>query len=330
MISLSTILLVLLDPDTYVYIGWGILVLLTVCLVWLALRSRRRWVRVVTALVPVLLWVAFLYGAYVGPHQFEIRHVEIAFDDLPPSFDGYKIVQFSDVHAGTLTGRRAELLQRAVDSINAQQADMVVFTGDLQNKKPAELMPFVDLLASVEAKDGVYSVKGNHDYPMYIDDEIEKYDDMEYRSQVDDMIGWTVLNNCHYSIRRGNEQIYIAGMENDGEAARFPKKGDIQRALFSIMRDEFVVMLEHDPTAWRRKILPECHVQLTLSGHTHGGQVSLFGLSPASLVYKEYRGLYTIGGRYLYVSSGLSGVVPFRLGVPPEIVVITLRCKNKS
>lgn len=329
MITLSTILLVLLDPDTYIYIGWGILILLTVGLIWLILRNRKRWVRLLASVLTFLLWIAFLYGAYVGPRQFEVRHVEIAFDDLPLSFDGYTIVQFSDVHAGTMAGSRAELLERAVDSINAQQADLVVFTGDLQNKKPTELMPFVDLLSSIKAKDGVFSVKGNHDYPMYIDDEMEQLDDMEYRRQVDDMIGWTVLDNCHYSVRRGDEHICIAGMENDGDAKRFPKKGNIQRALSGIMRDEFVVMLEHDPTAWRRKILPECHAQLTLSGHTHGGQVSLFGLSPAGLAYKEYNGLYTIGGRYLHVSSGLSGVVPFRLGVTPEIVVITLRRNDK-
>ena len=328
MISLSTILIVLLDPDTYIYIGWGICILLLACLCWLVFRCRKGWVRVLAAFLFVLLLTAFPYGAYVAPLQLEVRHVEIAFDDLPPAFDGYTIVQFSDVHTGTMTGSRAELLKQAIDSINAQQADMVVFTGDLQNKKPSEVMPFVDLLSSIEAKDGVFSVKGNHDYPMYIDDENEKIFDIEYRNQVDDMIGWTVLDNCHYCIKRGTQHIYIAGMENDGDGERFPQKGNIQRALSGIMRDEFVVMLEHDPTAWRRKILPDCHAQLTLSGHTHGGQTSLFGLSPAGLVYSEHSGLYTIADRHLYVSSGLSGVVPFRLGVTPEIVVITLRCEN--
>ena len=323
---------VLLSPDTYLYIGWGILALLTLIgllVLWRCRNNcRRRWLRWLVAVVVPLLWVAFVYGAYVGPYQLEVRHVELTFDDLPPAFDGYRIVQFGDAHVGTLTGRRQQILERAVDSINAQRADLVVFTGDLQNKKPVELMPFVDLLSSIEAKDCVYSVKGNHDYPMYIDNEVEKLDDIDVRRMLDDRIGWRVLDNIHYSVQRGDAKIHIAGMENDGDGERFPQKGNIQKALRGIMRDEFVVMLEHDPTAWRRKILPQCHAQLTLSGHTHGGQVALFGLSPASLVYKESHGLYTVGGRCLNVTSGLSGVVPFRLGVPPEIVVITLKCKK--
>jgi hypothetical protein len=116
-------------------------------------------------------------------------------------------------------------------------------------------------------------------------------------------------------------------MENDGEG-RFPQLGDIAQTLRRLKRQSFVIMLEHDPTAWKRKILPHSHAQLTLSGHTHGGQFNLFGWSPASLKYREYDGLYRAGDRMLYVTKGLGGVIPFRFGTPGEIVVITLKCKK--
>lgn len=317
----------LLPPDTYITIGWWIVGILTVVGLLVLWRSRRRWLKWGVAVAVPLLWMAFVYGAYFGIYRLEVRHVELAFDDLPPAFDGYRIVQFSDVHVGTLTGSRRQILERAIDSINAQQADAVVFTGDLQNIHPNELEPFIDLLKTVKGKDGVFAVKGNHDYPMYVEDLRQKDDDSYYRMLLDEEICWNNLDNSRFIVERGDERIVIAGMENDGDGERFPQKGNVQRALSGISHEDFVVMLEHDPTSWRRKILRECHAQLTLSGHTHGGQVSLFGLSPASLVYSESEGLYCIAGRYLYVTKGLSGVVPFRLGATPEIVVITLRKK---
>lgn len=319
---------VLLEPDTYIYIAWGVLIVLSVVAALICYFGRRRWLKWTSVAVLSLSWPAFLYGAYVGIYQLEVRHVELAFDDLPQAFNGYRIVQFSDVHAGTLTGSRLQILERAIDSINAQQADAVVFTGDLQNKRPMELDSLVDLLNTVKAKDGVFAVKGNHDYPMYVGDDLNMMaDDAYYRLNLDETIVWRDLDNARVIIRRGDERIVIAGMENDGDGERFPQKGNVQRALMGIGLDDFVVMLEHDPTSWRRKILPQCHAQLTLSGHTHGGQASLFGFSLASLAYRESEGLYSVGDRYLYVSKGLGGVVPFRLGAAPEIVVITLRKK---
>ena len=206
----------------------------------------------------------------------------------------------------------------------------MAFTGDLQNKIPSEILPVQELLKSIQAKDGVYSVIGNHDYPIYFKgDEYEKYDSMNVRAAVDRKLGWNLLVNERLTIRRGNDRILIAGMDNDGDGERFPQNGDIQETLFGVSRQDFVVMLEHDPSSWRRTILPHSHTQLTLSGHTHGGQLSLLGLSPAKLKYHESYGLYKINGRYLYVTSGISGVVPFRFGVPAEIAVITLR-KSKN
>ena len=268
----------------------------------------------------------YAYGTFVGSKEFEVRHVELAFDDLPEAFDGYRIVQFSDIHLGTFVDNRVDYLRRAVDSINAQQADAVVFTGDIQNKQPSEIEPHMELLSSIRARDGIFSVLGNHDYCEYIGSKDVFVIGANLgltRSMQEDM-KWTLLNNGRRHIRRDSASIVMAGMENDGEG-RFPELGNVNAALAGIRRDEFVIMLEHDPTSWRRKILPHCHAQLTLSGHTHGGQIQLFGWSPAQLIYRECNGLYHAGKRMLYVSKGLGGVIPFRFGAPGEIVVITLR-----
>ena len=326
---LCLFLLVLFQPDTYIYIGWGVLVLLTAAAFAVGRRQRRRrWLRPVLLVTLLLCWGAFLWGSYVGVRQLRVVHVEYVSADLPRAFDGYRIVQFSDAHLGTFTGWRKDLLRQAVDSINAQRADIVVFTGDLKNKTYDEITDHLPQLSRIKARDGIFSVMGNHDYPMYITDYEHPYDldlDQGMVENYQDDMGWTLLNNGRRRIRRDSASIVIAGMENDGEG-RFPQLGNLSAALYGVFRHEFVVMLEHDPSAWRRKILPHSHVQLTLSGHTHGGQFSLFGWSPASLAYPCYNGMYHAGPRALYVSPGLSGVIPFRLGVPPEIAVITLRC----
>lgn len=285
----------------------------------------------------------YLYGSYVGSRQFEVSRYELAFADLPPAFDGYRIVLFSDAHVGTLSGPRQKLLRQVVDSINAQQSDLVVFAGDLVNAHPDELVEHLPTLGRIRARDGVYSVLGNHDYGTYAlsaDAPLVPgghfHDESLMQSPLrqalvtleKDELHWRVLDNSHRVIRRGGDSIVIAGMENDGEG-RFPQLGRIGRTLFGVSRSDFVVMIEHDPTSWCRKILPKCHAQLTLSGHTHGGQLKLFGVwSPAALCYSEYEGIYAADDRRMVVSTGLSGVIPFRLGVAPEIVVITLRTKR--
>ena len=323
------ILLKLYAPDTYIYWGWAVLVALTagVAAVWW--RSRRRWLRWLLTVPLVVAWYVFIYGTYIGFRKIEVVHEEYASSQLPPAFDGYKIVMFSDAHVGSYTGWRRDILRRAVDSINAQQPDLVVFVGDLQNKEASEIDGVKDILSSIHARDGVVSVLGNHDYAMYLDtthlDESQRYRCMMRTVTAEQDMGWTVLMNDRLRIRRDSSQIIIAGLENDGEG-RFPQLGNITNALEGISRSSFVVMLEHDPTCWRRKILTHSHAQLTLSGHTHDGQFSVLGLSPAMFMYKERHGWYrNADGRALYVTKGLGGVVPFRFGATGEIVVITLK-----
>ena len=285
-----------------------------------SLCGRKGWIAG-AVLVPVV-WYVIIYGSFFGTKQFEVRRVELSFKDLPSAFDGYRIVQFSDIHVGSIDSL---LLQRAVDSINAEKADIVVFTGDIQNKHPKELLHYQDLLSTIEASDGVVSVMGNHDYGDYTDLPYDlKAMNEEMTVGIQQEMNWQVLINGYKRVRRGDESIYIAGLDNDGEG-RFPQRGNINRALWGLSRNSFIVMLEHDPSAWRRKILPHSHCQLTLSGHTHGMQFALFGWSPLSVLKREVNGLYQMGTRYLYVSKGLGGVVPFRFGAKPEIVVITLR-----
>ena len=304
-----------------------VVVPLVVALICRWLLPRKYYLKVISVLT-LLIWGLVGYGYFVGFEQLEIREIEYACSDLPEAFDGYRIVHFSDAHIGTYTGSRQWLLQRAVDTINALRPDIVLFTGDLQNVYPDELDVQVPILSQLKAHDGVMSVLGNHDYAIYQDcDEAQKQRNNKHTIQSERKMGWTLLLNENRIIRRDSDSIVVAGMENWGKMKRMPRRGDVKKSLTGISDSAFVVMMQHDPTCWREKILPECKAQLTLSGHTHGGQVSLLGLSPASLSYDEWGGVYEQDGRTLIVSTGLGALIPFRLGMPGEIVVITLRKK---
>ena len=268
------------------------------------------------------LYVLFT-GSMTGTDHLRVRRVTVQVPDLPESFDGYRIVQFSDIHLGSM---RSELLERAVEQMNGLRPDMIAFTGDIQNMRPDELTRHTSTLCRLHAKDGVYSVLGNHDYSEYVPKlpmQQRRHNEMLTR-EFHANVGWQLLLNDHRIIRRGNDSIVIAGEENDG-LPPFPSKADLKHTLRGVNARSFVVMLQHDPSAWRRSILPGSNVQLTLSGHTHGGQMSLFGLRPTNLMGREDDGLYQEAGRALFVSTGLGGFVPFRFHMDPEVVEITLR-----
>ena len=299
------------------------------------LMPRRHW-RKGAITCTLIVWGLVLYGHLVGYQEMEIHRYDFASADLPQAFDGYRIVQFSDAHVGTMTGSRQWLLQRAVDSINALHPDVIIFTGDLQNLHPFELQQHMETLRRLHAKDGVYSILGNHDYPTYLNcDEETKAALVEQTIKLERKIGWKLLLNEHSIVRRDSDSIVIAGMENWGSMKRMPRKGDVKKSLAGISQkpkaksqQPFILMLQHDPSAWDEKILPECQAQLTLSGHTHGGQFEFLGWSPASLSYKEWGGWTYKDGRALYVSTGLGALIPFRLNMPGEIVQITLKVKK--
>ena len=298
-------------------IGWGVKKMI---------RRKANYGNIVGVVMVVLNWYVLFYGSFVGFDQITVREVTYESAELPESFDGYRIVQFSDAHVGTYIGGREHLLSAVVDTINAQCPDMVVFAGDLQNREPQEIRPFVDVLGGIKAKDGVFSVIGNHDYSDYIEatPDIKAENEKETR-ELERKMGWRLLVNEHEVVRRGADSIVIAGLDNDGDGKKFQQRGDVRKALEGVSDRAFVVMAEHDPTCWRRKILPESRAQLTLSGHTHAMQFMIGNWSPASFVYKEWGGLFSEGARALIVSTGIGGFIPFRFGVPGEIVVITMR-----
>lgn len=290
------------------------------------LKLRRNWGNYV-GLVLVLgeLYILF-HGTMVGTDRLNVRQVTIEFDDLPKAFDGYRIAQFTDVHLGSM---KDELMLRAVTAIDDMRPDLIVFTGDIQNMGPDELPRFAQTLKRLKAKDGVMSVLGNHDYSRYVNlppDEALRNERLT--CDFEPSVGWQLLLNDNRIVRRGSDSIVIAGGENDGRPP-FPAKADLKKAMRGIHAKSFVVMLQHDPSAWRRHILPQTNAQLTLSGHTHGGQISLFGLRPTELVGKEDDGLYAKGKRKLFVSTGLGGFIPFRFYMNPEVVEITLKKTNK-
>ena len=302
------------------------------------LMPRRHWRKGAIACT-LIIWGLVLYGHLVGYQQLEVHRYDYVSADVPQAFDGYRIVQFSDAHVGTMTGYRQSLLQRAIDSINALNPDVIIFTGDLQNLHPFELQEHMETLRRLHAKDGVYSILGNHDYPTYLDcDEETKAALVEQTIKSERKMGWKLLLNEHSIIRRDSDSIVIAGMENWGKMKRMPRKGDVKKTLAGLSpqlltpslhsSSPFVIMLQHDPSAWDENILPECQAQLTLSGHTHGGQFEFLGWSPASLSYEEWGGWTYKDGRALYVSTGLGALIPFRLGMPGEIVQITLKGKR--
>lgn len=290
------------------------------------LKLRRNWGNYVgLVLVLAELYILF-HGTMVGTDRLNVRQVTIEFDDLPKAFDGYRIAQFTDVHLGSM---KDELMLRAVTAIDDMRPDLIVFTGDIQNMGPDELPRFAQTLKRLKAKDGVMSVLGNHDYSRYVNlppDEALRNERMT--CDFETSVGWQLLLNDNRIVRRGSDSIVIAGGENDGRPP-FPAKADLKKAMRGIHAKSFVVMLQHDPSAWRRHILPLTNAQLTLSGHTHGGQISLFGLRPTKLVGKEDDGLYVEGKRKLFVSTGLGGFVPFRFYMNPEVVEITLKKTNK-
>ncbi len=294
-------------------------------------KFRRHYGNIIGLLGVIAIWVILSIGITSGFTGLKVRHVTFESKDIPPSFNGYRIVQFSDLHIGSYGPSRQYLVSNLIDSINAQHADVIVFTGDLQNIHPEELYPHLNTLSLLKAPDGVISVLGNHDYADYLDfDDINKEAINREIVRIERGMGWTVLCNEHTAIRRDNDSIVFAGTENIylGHNERCISRGDVSKAMSAVDSTAFTVMLQHSPISWRKYILPQSHAQLTLSGDTHGMQFSIFGWCPMSLINSEWGGFFRECDRAINVSTGVGGLVPFRFGMTPEIVVITLKTKT--
>lgn len=290
-------------------------------------RKAFRW-GLLSLLVPP---VVIAYGTLVERNRFEVKEVVLELDDLPESFDGYRIVHLSDIHARSFS-RRAKQMQKAVDMINGTGPDLVAFTGDLITMVPEELDIITPALGRIKAKDGVFSVLGNHDYCMYSDLPSEaKEKHLEELIAREKSLGWIVLMDENRFIRKGNDSIAVIGVQNTSASVHFPSKGDLKKASEGT-EGAFRIVLTHDPMHWESEILGQ-NYPLTLSGHTHAMQLSLFGWSPSSLMFKHNKGLYTSdsGTQYLYVNVGLGETIfPARIGARPEITLITLKKRTQN
>ncbi|MDE5554585.1 MAG: metallophosphoesterase [Muribaculaceae bacterium] len=294
-------------------------------------HKRLNWLSACGGVLAVLIFVAMWWGALINRYNIDVREVEIIIPDLPESFDGYTIAQISDMHVGTY-GADTSYVAKVVECVNSLDADVITFTGDIVNRKTTELVPFIKPLSRLQARDGVYSILGNHDYGDYYTwpSPEAKQKNMSDLINYQKQMGWHMLNNESDFVYRQGDSIAIVGVENVGDPP-FNTYGDLDIA-YPALDDEVVkILLSHNPAHWNDDIKdsPDKNIALTLSGHTHAMQISAFGLSPAAWRYPTWGGLYADeDGHQLYVNIGIGEVgVPARIGATPEITLITLRRK---
>lgn len=296
--------------------------------------SRRRFVAIMVMGIAAIPFSTLLYGMIRGRYNFRVLKYELEFDDLPDAFDGYTITQFSDLHVGSWNNE--EEFSYAMELINDQDSDIIVFTGDLVNDVVGETTRWKSFMSKLHARDGVYSVLGNHDYGDYYrwPSKEKKKENFEQLKNVYAEMGWKLLNNEHVWLKKNGQRIALVGTENWGNG-NFKKAGDLDKASEGLDVNDFKVLMTHDPTHW--EYLAKEHpsnFQLTLSGHTHGMQYGIeipgfIRWSPSRFRYKHWAGLYNENKQYLYVNRGL-GVIGYsgRFGIWPEVTVIKLKKKT--
>lgn len=293
--------------------------------------ERRSFLSKIALLVASIPIPFVLYGIYKGRYNYKVYKYDLSFDDLPEDFNGYQITHISDIHSGSLKNKNN--VEYAVKLINEQKSDLILFTGDIINNKSNELIKWKDLLSTMKASDGKFSVLGNHDYGDYVNwnNKQEKEDNFSDLLNFQKQMGFKLLLNENIKIKKGESNISLIGVENWGKG-RFKKKGDIDKACIGLNKRDFKIVLSHDPSHWDKILIDhKTHFHLTLSGHTHGMQ---FGIeipgwvkwSPAKWAYRQWAGLYNEKNQFLNVNRGF-GVLGFpgRVGIPPEISVITLK-----
>lgn len=292
--------------------------------------SRRKSLTLMATGLSSIFFSAMLYGITKGKYKYTINRLSLSFKNLPTEFDGFRIVQISDIHAGSLDNPQE--VARGVQMINDLSPDTVLFTGDLVNQEKNEIDAYIDIFSQIKSKIGNYAVLGNHDYfglfhlkeeewPAYRNDFFQKIKDMNF----------DLINNSSRIIQRGNASIKILGVENWGAGEWEPKEGDLDKALENIQHDDFCILMSHDPTHWDKKVLPhKKQIDLTLSGHTHGFQFGInmpgFKWSPAQYRFKRWMGLYEEKNQKLYINKGFGFLAfPGRVGMWPEITLIELK-----
>ncbi|WP_405380329.1 metallophosphoesterase [Maribacter sp. LLG6340-A2] len=297
------------------------------------LPARRRFLSLLALGIASVPFGALLYGMYKGKYNFKVLRYTLEFDDLPDSFDGYQITQISDIHSGSFDNRK--MIEYGVDLINKQQSDVILFTGDMVNNMTSEMVPWADLFTTLKAKDGKFSVLGNHDYGDYIPWETEalKSKNLDDLKTLQRNMGFDLLLNEHRYLQKGADKIALIGVENWGKGG-FKKAGDLKKASAEVQKDDFKILMSHDPSHWEMEVINDpYHYHLTLSGHTHGMQ---FGIeipgwikwSPVKWRYRYWAGIYKEMGQFINVNRGFGFLgYPGRVGIWPEITVITLQKK---
>ena len=287
-----------------------------------------------------------LYGYWFGRKQLRVTETTYTSPQIPAAFNNYKIVHISDLHLSSFADSPT-FLQRIIDTINAQQPDLICFTGDFVGFGVEEAIPFTHILHQLHAKDGIMSVLGNHDFALYhhgLTDAEKEEKVNQLTAYQRDTLGWQLLRNQSYLIHRDSAYLQIIGVDNtscQGQGFQTISRGDLMKAIRQLgdrapqksadfsgtplaKGEKMQILLTHDPSHWRGEVVPTTDIPLTLSGHTHAGQVRLFGYSLSSLMFTESEGWYHMDNQSLHINTGLGCTLPVRIGVPPEITVITL------
>ncbi|MFG6684988.1 metallophosphoesterase [Mariniflexile sp. HNIBRBA6329] len=293
--------------------------------------SRRQFVSQIALGIAAIPLASIIYGIYKGKYNYKVLKYTLTFEDLPDAFDGYKLTQISDIHSGSFDD--IEKINYAVNLINEQESDVILFTGDMVNNKADELLPYMNVFNKLKAKDGLFSVLGNHDYGDYISWESKeaKHENLEYLKTLQRQIGFNVLLNESRFIERNGERIALVGVENWGTGG-FKQTGDLKKASQNVNANDFKILMSHDPTHWEKVVIKDDYkYHLTLSGHTHGMQFGIeipgwFKWSPVKWRYKYWAGIYKEMGQYINVNRGFGYLAfPGRVGIWPEITVIELK-----
>ncbi|RDC61873.1 metallophosphoesterase [Adhaeribacter pallidiroseus] len=293
--------------------------------------TRSEFINKLALMAGAIPLTAFIYGMVRGAYQYQVKRVTLRFPNLPDAFSGYKILQISDLHTGSFNSTHP--LQKAVALINKQNADLVFFTGDLVNNIASEVVPHIPALQQIQAKDGKFSIFGNHDYGDYVTWESgeAKTQNLQTLAKHHAEIGWRLLLNENVAIQRNGQHIAVLGVENWSTRMNFPRYGNLAKAYAGSEQSPFKVLLSHDPSHWDGEVNQKySDIDLMLSGHTHGMQfgINLPGIkwSPVQYVYEQWAGLYQKGMQHLYVNTGLGFLgYPGRVGFLPEITVFELQ-----
>jgi len=324
----------------YFYIAFGVLTLFyfpktfisifyTFDYLWNLILFKTHLINIIGLGISILVFLWTLHGLTLNRSHFQVRTQEISNSKIPQGFDGFKIIQISDMHIGSFH-KHPEDIERLVAEINHEKPDLILFTGDMVSNYANELEEFTHILSQLEAPFGKYAILGNHDYGEYVKwakpSDSEK--NLELLEQLHQKSGFTLLKNTHVNIVIGSDSFQLAGVENWG-LPPFPQHGDLATALKHTNPDLFTILLSHDPSHWRAQVLNYSSVDLTLSGHTHAMQLGLeignWQWSPASFKYPEWGGLYTEKKQMLYVNRGAGYIgLPGRIGIRPEISQLVL------